>query len=131
MKKILITLAAAFTLSTPVSAFAADPVFNDEGARVDTSGPTKKLTFDDGEFLDGEVLRLDESVLKRIVRCARGEMTPDEVQKMFTDPTFAASPSAAPIEFRYRSPYSNLITAVVPISPFANSSRACKRRTCI
>jgi hypothetical protein len=44
-------------------AHAADPVYNDEGALVDTSGPTKKLTFVDGDTLEGEVLRLDQDII--------------------------------------------------------------------
>ena len=63
MRKLLITLTTAFTLFAPMSAMAAGPVLNDEGAIVDTSGPVKQLTFEDGETLDGEVLRLDETIL--------------------------------------------------------------------
>ncbi len=67
MRKLFITTITALTLGTTfgssATAMAADPVYNDEGAIVDTSGPTKKLTFEDGEFLDGEVLRLDETIL--------------------------------------------------------------------
>lgn len=58
------TLVALSLMTAPSIASAADPVYNDEGALVDTSGPTKELTFEDGEYLDGEVLRLDETILR-------------------------------------------------------------------
>ena len=71
MTKIITTALTALTTLTlslglvvlPSEAHAADPVYNDEGALVDTSGPMKELTFEDGDSLEGEVLRLDESVL--------------------------------------------------------------------
>jgi hypothetical protein len=64
MRKFITTIAALVTLSVAVPAAAATgPVYNDEGAIVDTSGPTKRLLFEEGETLEGEVLRLDETTL--------------------------------------------------------------------
>lgn len=63
MRNFAITLVTLLTLTFSAEALAAGPVFNDEGARVDNSGSMRELTFDDGEDLEGEVLRLDESIL--------------------------------------------------------------------
>jgi hypothetical protein len=57
-----LTLCAATFLGAvafaPTQALAAEPIYNDEGALVDTSGPMKELTFVDGDTLEGEVLGL-------------------------------------------------------------------------
>lgn len=61
---VLTTLTLCLSMTFVASeARAADPVYNDEGALVDTSGPVKKLLFEDGDTLEGEVLRLDQDII--------------------------------------------------------------------
>ena len=68
LKTALTTLTLCLGMAFMASeARAADPVYNDEGALVDTSGPIKELTFEEGDTLEGEVLRLDENRATRLV----------------------------------------------------------------
>lgn len=64
-KSITTFLAALMTLAiaTPAMANTGPTYVNDEGALVDDSGATRKLLFEDGESLEGEVLRLDDDIL--------------------------------------------------------------------
>lgn len=54
-----VTTATTLALMASSTAHAAGPVYNDEGALVDDSGPMRELTFEEGDTLEGEVLSMD------------------------------------------------------------------------
>ena len=65
MRSIFTTFTAVMILGVSSTASAAGPdrYYNDEGAVVDDSGPVRRVLFEDGEELEGEVLRLEEDIL--------------------------------------------------------------------